>query len=62
MNLIKDAFASRKTQGLVLLICVVMIGERAGMSAGQVSLTAEGIMAWVLGRAIVDHGLAAKSK
>lgn len=57
MNLIQDIFASRKCQGLVLLVLVVLLGDRVGLSGDQVTLTAEGLMAYILGRAIHDNGL-----
>ena len=60
MNLIQDIFSSRKAQGLVLLCLIVVLGDRVGLTAEQVTLTAEGIMAFIIGRAIHDNGLAKK--
>ena len=57
MNFIQDVFASRKAQGLLLLVLVVLLGDRVGLSGDQVTLTAEGLMAYILGRAIHDNGL-----
>tara|TARA_R100001143_G_C3353655_1_gene131043 strand:+ start:690 stop:875 length:186 start_codon:yes stop_codon:yes gene_type:complete len=61
MNFIQDIFASRKAQGLLLLVLVVLVGDRVGLTGDQVTLTAEGLMAYILGRAIHDNGLG-KSK
>ena len=61
MNFIQDIFASRKAQGLLLLVLVVLVGDRGGVPGDQVTLTAEGLMAYILGRAIHDNGLG-KSK
>ena len=60
MNFIQDVFASRKAQGLLLLVLVVLLGDRVGLSGDQVTLTAEGLMAYILGRAIHDNGLVKK--
>ena len=60
MNFIQDIFASRKAQGLLLLVLVVILGDRVGLSGDQITLTAEGLMAYILGRAIHDNGLSKK--
>jgi len=60
MNFIQDIFASRKAQGLLLLVLVVLLGDRVGLTGDQVTLTAEGLMAYILGRAIHDNGLSKK--
>lgn len=57
MNFVQDIFASRKAQGLLLLVLVVLLGDRVGLTGDQVTLTAEGLMAYILGRAIHDNGL-----
>jgi len=53
-----DFFNSRKAQALLVLIVVVLLGAEAGLSASTIELTAEGICAFIIGRAIHDHGLA----
>jgi len=58
MEFLKDFLSSRKAQALGLLIVLVMFGENAGLTAGQVDLSANGIMAYILGRAIHDNGIA----
>ena len=58
MNIVKDIFASRKAQALVLLCVIVLIGTRVGLNDAQITLSAEGLMAYILGRAIHDNGLA----
>jgi len=60
MSFIQDIFASRKAQGLLLLVFVVLLGDRVGLTGDQVTLTAEGLMAYILGRAIHDNGLSNK--
>jgi len=60
MSFIQDIFASRKAQGLLLLVFVVLLGDRVGLTGDQVTLTAEGLMAYILGRAIHDNGLGNK--
>ena len=57
MKLLRDLFDSRKAQALLVLIVVVMLGSRVGLEQDQVVLTAEGLMAFILGRAIHDHAL-----
>ncbi len=58
MEFLKDFLTSRKAQALGLLIVLVMFGENAGLTAGQVDLSANGLMAYILGRAIHDNGIA----
>ena len=58
MKLVQDFLVSRKAQGLLLLVLVVLLGAKAGLSTDQVTLTAEGLIAFIIGRAIHDHGLA----
>lgn len=58
MEFLKDFLSSRKAQALGLLIVLVMFGENAGLTAGQVDLSANGLMAYILGRAIHDNGIA----
>jgi len=58
MEFLKDFLTSRKAQALGLLIVLVMFGENAGLTAGQVDLSANGLMAYILGRAIHDNGVA----
>ena len=58
MKLVQDFLVSRKAQGLLLLVLVVLLGARVGLSTDQVTLTAEGLIAFIIGRAIHDHGLA----
>ncbi|MEO2122417.1 MAG: hypothetical protein ABGY10_03735 [bacterium] len=57
MKLIQDILVSRKAQGLLLLVLVVLLGGQVGLDSDQVTLTAEGLMAYILGRAIHDNGL-----
>lgn len=57
MNLIKDFIVSRKAQALLLLVLIVVLGSGAGLTEEQVTLSAEGLMAYILGRAIHDNGL-----
>lgn len=61
MQLIQDLLSSRKAQGTLLLVLIVVLGERVGLTTTQVEMTADGLIAYVLGRAIVDHGLAKSS-
>jgi len=58
MKLVQDFLVSRKAQGLLLLVLVVLLGAKTGLSTDQVTLTAEGLIAFIIGRAIHDHGLA----
>jgi hypothetical protein len=58
MEFLKDFLTSRKAQALGLLIVLVMFGENAGLSADQVDLSANGIMAYILARSIHDNGIA----
>jgi len=58
MKLVQDFLVSRKAQGLLLLVLVVLLGAKVGLSTDQVTLTAEGLIAFIIGRAIHDHGLA----
>jgi hypothetical protein len=58
MDFLKDFLTSRKAQALGLLIVLVIFGENAGLTAGQVDLSANGLMAYILGRAIHDNGIA----
>jgi len=60
MNMIKDFFSSRKAQALLVLSVVVLFGAKVGLAQDQIVLTAEGIMAYILGRAIHDNGLSKK--
>jgi len=39
-------------------VLVVLLGAKTGLSTDQVTLTAEGLIAFIIGRAIHDHGLA----
>ncbi|HIB85311.1 MAG TPA: hypothetical protein EYO59_12150 [Chromatiaceae bacterium] len=57
MKLIQDILVSRKAQSLLLLVLLVLLGGQAGLSPEQVTLTAEGLMAYIIGRAIHDNGL-----
>lgn len=57
MKLFRSLFESRKSQALLVLIVVVTLGSRVGLEQEQVVLTAEGLMAFILGRAIHDHAL-----
>jgi hypothetical protein len=57
MQFLKDFLVSRKAQALLLLVGIVVFGESVGLSSGQVDLSANGIMAYILGRAIHDNGL-----
>lgn len=57
VQFLKDFLVSRKAQALLLLVGIVVFGETAGLSPGQVDLSANGIMAYILGRAIHDNGL-----
>lgn len=57
MDIIKDFFVSRKAQALLVLAVVVLLGPLVGLEGDQVTLTAEGLMAYILGRAIHDNGL-----
>lgn len=57
MEIIKDLFVSRKAQALLVLGVVVLLGPLVGLDGDQVALTAEGLMAYILGRAIHDNGL-----
>jgi hypothetical protein len=61
MNLLQDVFASRKAQGLVLLCLIVVLGDKVGMTTNEVTLTAQGIMAFIIGRAIHDNGISKTS-
>jgi len=58
MQCLKDFLVSRKAQALLLLVGIVLFGESVGLSSGQVDLSANGIMAYILGRAIHDNGIA----
>lgn len=60
MNMIKDFFSSRKAQALLVLSVIVLFGAKVGLEQEQIVLTAEGIMAYILGRAIHDNGLSKK--
>lgn len=60
MNMIKDFFSSRKAQALLVLSVIVLFGANVGLEQEQIVLTAEGIMAYILGRAIHDNGLSKK--
>ena len=57
MEIIKDFFVSRKAQALLVLAVVVLLGPLVGLEGDQVTLTAEGLMAYILGRTIHDNGL-----
>lgn len=57
MQLIRDFFASRKAQALLLLCLIVILGTQVGLTEDQVTLSAEGLMAYILGRAIHDNGI-----
>lgn len=57
MNLLKDFVTSRKAQALLLLVLIVVLGSGVGLTEDQVTLSAEGLMAYILGRAIHDNGL-----
>lgn len=57
MNLVKDFIVSRKAQALLLLVLIVVLGNGVGLTEDQVTLSAEGLMAYILGRAIHDNGL-----
>ena len=55
IQFLKDILVSRKSQGLILLVLVVLLGEAAlGLDSSQITLTAEGIMAYILGRGLAD--------
>jgi len=58
MELLKDFLTSRKAQALGLLVILVGIGARVGLSDLQIETGAQGLMAFILGRAIHDNGLA----
>lgn len=62
MKLVSDFFTSRKAQALLLLVLLVLLGGQVGLSNDQVTLSAEGLMAYILGRAIHDNGLGLSSK
>jgi len=57
MQFLKDFLVSRKAQALLLLSLIVMLGGQLGLTLDQVTLSAEGLMAYILGRAIHDNGL-----
>lgn len=54
MQFLKDFLVSRKAQALLLLVGIVLFGESAGLTSGQVDLSANGIMAYILGRGLAD--------
>jgi len=58
MSFLKDFLVSRKAQALLLLVMLVVFGEQAGLTNDQVDLSANGLMAYILGRAIHDNGVA----
>ncbi len=60
MQFLKDFLVSRKAQALLLLVLLVVFGGEVGLSDSQVDLSANGLMAYILGRAIHDNGLLAK--
>ena len=57
MSFVKDFFTSRKAQALLLLSLTVILGAQVGLTEEQVTLSAEGLMAYIIGRAIHDNGL-----
>ena len=58
MKIFQDFFNSRKAQAFLVLTVVGFLGAKAGLEHDQVELTAQGLMAYILGRAIHDNGLA----
>lgn len=51
---LKDFFKSRKSQALLVLVIIVLLGSRVGLEQDQIVLTAEGLMAYILGRGLAD--------
>lgn len=54
VQFLKDFLVSRKAQALLLLVGIVLFGESVGLTTGQVDLSANGIMAYILGRGLAD--------
>lgn len=51
---------SRKAQVLLVLIAMVLFGQKLGMTADQVENAAYGMMAYIFGQGVADSGFMAK--
>ena len=60
MDLLKDVFVSRKAKAAFLILLIVVLGEAVGLDGDRVELAVEGLMVFILGRAIHDHSIKGK--
>ncbi len=60
MNLLADVLTSRKAQALAALVLVALLSP-AFIDAETAEKVSTALLAYILGRAVHDHGLAAKS-
>ena len=62
MHLPRDFLSSRKAQAVGILILVGLWGTEIGLSELQLEGLTTALIAYIAGRAIVDHGIAVAAK
>lgn len=60
MKLLTDILNSRKAQAFLLAVVVSCFGRAANLSEAQITEVIQVSMAYIVGRAIHDHGIGAK--
>lgn len=60
-NILTDFWTSRKAQAALIIIVLGLFGGQVGLEDEQITNIVNGMIAFILGRAIHDHGIVTKT-